>query len=358
MPASWTFDLVDVNGVPLTDGGFHTYNDLLMTFQRGAPAVLTCTIPLTHHTAQTIASSNEADYYLKGYWQPEGGTAADRILKLYAPVWVDEVVGQNGADVVSIVAADPMIILGKRFTSAQFTPQDLGAIAKSMVDTTNTTDGETGIQTSASYVTTSSSTDLDLRENKPSILSLLEQFDGQLDGATTWIVPQELSGGKIGQLWVAPRRGGETTAIFAYGPGTLANCSAMRRSRDKGKIENTIVAYSDTLTTTKTDATSVAALRNLVAYYSATGETSSTQLGALAQGRLDARGTKASVAEYACTPTQAAPELFTEFDIDDDVCLHFRKGLEFYVQQRVVSATIRVKDGLQFPEQVEFRRYE
>lgn len=358
MGAAWIFDVVDISGNTLTQSGVNLYDDLTVTYQRGAPAVMQLRIPLTSTLAATIASSAEADYYIKGYRTPEGGAIGDRALKFYGNVVFDEVVGQSGGDALSIVAADPQVILAQRFASTRYTPQDQGTIIKSMVDTTNSTDGETGILTSSSYITASYSIDIDLRESATTIASVIDQFGNLLDATTVWVEPMEYASGKIGKLYAAARRGSSSTAVFAYGAGTLANCSTMTRVRDKSKIENTITGISDTLTVTKTNAASIAALRNLVAYQSFTGETSLAKLTARTLGRLNERSTKARVAEYSIAPDVSAPHLFDDFDIDDDVTLHFRQGVEWQVTQRVVSATIRVTNGIEYLDSVEFRTYD
>ncbi len=347
MPASWTFDLCDVNGIPLTEGGLNLATGASLNFQLCAPTIVQFTLPLSSADAATIASTSETDYYVKAYRLPAGGNPLlDKSLRFYGSVWVDEVQGRNGGDVLVVTALDQLALLSKRFTLAQFAPTDQGTLLKTMVDTSNTTDGETGILTSASYITASTSIDLDARTNKPSILSLVQQFSGQLDGCEAWLVPIELASGKISQLWASPRRGSAQTAVFSYGATTEANCSGMTRVRDKNLMVNDVEGYADALTSSKTNATSINAYRRLVEYISMTGETAQTVLDNRAQGRLDDRGTKAAVAKYTCAPGPSAPPIFDTWDIGDTVNLEFSQGsVEWQVAQRVYAATVRVKPG-------------
>lgn len=364
MPASWTLGLVDVNGNPLTEGGLTLASKAVTTLQPSTPMMIQALLPISSDEAAAIAGDTETDAYVVGYRTPAGGGIEQRRLRFYGSVWVDEVQGAEG--VVMLTALDQMAMLAKRFTNAQFAPADLGNLLMQMVDTTNSVDGETGILTDALNITPSSTIDLDLRTNTPTIMSVAQQFAGQLDGCETWVEPIDLASGKMCELFVAPRRGGASDAVFGFGTGTEDNCTDMSRTRDKMLIENDVYGYADGLVTSnKFDATSVAALRRLVGYTAFTGETEQTVLDARTQGRLADRSSRAKIAEYRATPASNAPALFDDYDIGDDVTLHFHKGaIEWQVRQRAMMAKLELRPGgpgeplREFPAEVEFRGLE
>lgn len=347
MSASWKFDVVDLNGNPLTEGGLTLATNIELNFQMTQPNTFTCSLPLTAPEAQLILSDLTLPF-VKGYRTPSGGNPdTDQVLQFYGPVWVDQVIGQNGIDQLMIGAFEPTIILNKRYALNNYAASDLGAIIKSEIDRTNTTDGETGIRTNSGNISASSSIDLINGGNTPTIQSLIEQFANQLDGCEIWTVPIELSSGKICDLYASSSRGSSSDVVFGYGDTSYANCSAMGRTRDKSKMVNVVNGYTDTLTSQKSDATSVAEFRALVEYMSFTGETTQSALDARAQGRLDNLSTPSAVAEYSCSPVggDAAPQFFDDFGIGDDVYLHFVKGIEWGISQRVFSTKIGISQG-------------
>ncbi len=356
MGAVWNFGLVDSAGTKIGDG-LDEAKGIKLGFQRVGPAICQCWLPLTSTDAQLLAGDS-VDAYVKGYRQPEGGGVDDRVLRFYGPVWVDEVVGEDSVDQLVITALDPLVYLTKRYTNAQYAVQDMGTTLKAMVDTSNSTDGDTGIRTDSGLVTASATADFDLRTNFPTIDAMRTQMSDMLDGPDSWITPTEYAAGKIGDLYIAPSRGGlNTEPVFGYGNGTAANCRSMGRVRDKSKIENDSRAFSETLTGNKLDATSIAAIKRMVGYTSMTGETSQATMDARAQGRIDQLSSRAKVAEYRAKPSDDAPQLFDDFDIADIVRLVFRKGVSWDVQQRVESAVLSISDvnRMEQLEAIEFR---
>lgn len=350
--ASWVFDLVDANGTGLTDGGIIDAKAASVTVQRGLPRMAQIALPLTGYAASVIAQETFQPY-LRG-WRT--GSDGERVLRFYGPVWVDEAQGSGGFDLMMVTALDPQILLGKRFSEAEFVATDAGTIIKTMVDTTNSSDGETGIRTDPGNVTASTSIDYDARGNKPSIQSVIEQLQNQVDGVECWVEPIEYAAGKIGDLYAAPIRGGSDLDVsFGYGAGTSGNCTQMSRVRNKDVMENDSNAYTDTLAARSTDATSIAAFRAMLGFTSYTSEVDQANLNNLASGRIERFSNMARIAEYKCTPSSRAPALWDDFNIGDSVWLDFRKGVEFRVRKRVVSAKIDIADnGVEKLGQIEF----
>ena len=353
------FDLTDANGNPLTEGGLRDHENATVTWQDSTAAdLVTMQIPLDHDAAAEILNTEtsgapDRNVYVKAYRSPTGD-AADRRLVFHGPVWVDQVLGRQRQ--LAIVACAPDIVLTKRPTITQYAPTDCGLLLKSMIDTTNSTDGETGIATDTTWITSSSTIDVDARQNRPTIQSLRAQFAQQLDGCESWIVPIEYAAGKIGRFYAAPSRGSMTTVVFAYGEGTQANVVNMTRARDTGKIVNEARGITDGgLSSTKTDTASVSAIGRLIEYVSLTGETSQSVLDARTQGLVDRLGSRDAVAEYAIDVDSGSPRLWDDFDIGDSVTLLFRDaGVEWEVVKRVRSATVSVdQTGTEIPTRVE-----
>jgi hypothetical protein len=348
--------LIDAAGNRLSENGVAAAEGVSFSFPAFGWSMMQCALPVDSIEAAVVCQDTYQPY-LQAWIQPDGGTVADRVLRFQGPVWVDEVNAEQG--LVMVTAFDPMIYLTKRFTLAQFSPTDLGALLKAMIDTTNSTDGETGIRTNAANITASSTIDLDARTNKPSIASLVGQFQSQLDGVESWVEPITLAAGKMCDFYAAPTRGiTRSGVVFAYGEGTLANCDQMTRTRNKDLMENDSNGYADTLTATPaTDATSIAAFRRLVGYTSLTGETSQAVLDARVQGRKDERYTPARIAEYKASPGVDAPQIFEDYEPGDTVTVHYREGeLEWKVPQRIMLAKIPVSDnGELLPAQLDFR---
>ncbi len=351
------FDLTDTNGTPLTEGGIRDHENASCTWQDGtAPDVISMSIPLEHDAAAAILNlettgAPDRNVLLKAYRSPTG-RADDRTLVFHGPVVVDQVLGKQRQ--LAIVAAGPDWILQKRPTLAQYVPTDAGTLLKTMIDTTNTSDGETRIATDSSWITASTTVDVDARQNRPSIQQLRTQFTQMVDGPETWIQPIELAAGKVGRFYAAPRRGADTSVVFAFGDGTEANVEDMTRARDTMKLVNDARGYTDAgLSSTKTDEVSAAAIGRLIEYVSVSGATQ-TQLDAQMQGRIDVASTRDLVAEYAIAVSDASPRLFDDFVIGDGVQLVFRdSGVAWHVTKRVKSATVLVDaSGVEVPSQV------
>lgn len=339
----WQFALGDVNGNNLSNGEMPLGSNRAITFQHLAPALFTCMIPCTHPDAGVIAAGSA---YVRGYRTPVGGTKA---LRFSGPVWIRQVQGgvNGGFDSLMLVAMDPMIYLTKRFTTATITTQDRGAAIKGMIDTTNSTDGETGIRTNSANITASSTISTDYSNAKQDLQSVISDNGTALDGCETWLLPIELTGGKIADLYCGPKRGSiQNNAVFGYGPGTKSNCNAMSQSEDLTNMVNDVLGFTDTQASNWTNNASIAAYRRLMADISMTGETDAAVISARTKGYLDRHADPASIAEYNLTATSRAPRLFDDFNIGDTVWLDYRKGyVSFQTQQRVYAATLAINDN-------------
>ncbi len=291
--------------------------------------------------------------YLLVYRDNADGT---REIVLNGPVWHDEI---NG-NIVKAMACSGDIILGKRFTAAQYSPTDLGALLKNFVDTTNSTDGDTGIETNSANITATSSIDVDLRSSPPTIASMQEQFSSQLDGCLSWVVAKEFASGKFCDFYAGPRRGTDQSddVTFSYGDEVESNCSDMGRVRDKAKMVNVANGYSDTLTSQRTDSASITAFRQLIEYVSFTAEDSQDAINARTQGLIDSASQLVRLAEYSCVPNLDAPRLFDDVDMGSDVTLYYRQGfVEFEAVKRITSYSVSVdmSTGVEIPTEARFR---
>ena len=354
MSATWVFDLVDAIGRSVTGGGLYNATDITLTFQSLAqPSSLQMRLPVDSQDAALILNNPNTRYFVKAYRTRSGGVVGDRVLRFYGSVEVDEI---SGRDVV-ITAVDPMVVLAARFTSAVYASQDVGTTIKAIVDATNTTDGETGVQTSSAYITASISQPFDASQNTPSIASVVQEIAQQQDGPDAWIVPQEYAAGKIGKLYVSASRGAASSAVFGYGNGTNGNCRSMGRVIDRTKVANDIRGTGENVAASaQTDATSINALGRRVEYVQFVGEKSATVVASKARGRLNRRSKPATIAEYTVEPDYGAPVIFDDYNIGDTVTLDYRNGaVSWTAKPRVVSATVTVNNaGHEQPAQIAF----
>lgn len=351
--AVWNFSLVDINGNNITNGELPLAFGRSITYQLNAPTILQFQLPLTSDDASAVTIGSS---FIKAYRTPVGGT---KTLVFYGPAWVDEIQTGSGSGVDSILvtAMDPLIYLSRRYTTAAYTATDQGTILKNIIDTTNTSDGETGIRTSSGNITASTSVDFDKTTEKPTVLDVVQQFSDQLDGCETWVSPIEYAGGKISDLYIAPKRGSiKDGVVFGYGDATVANCTSMGRTRNADKMVNDHTGFTDLYSSTKTNTTSINSYRRLVLDQSYTNEKSKTLLANRVQGYLSKHDTPDDVAEYTITTGPRAPKLFDSFTIGDTVWLDFNKGISFQVQQRVYACTVDIDDqGLETYSSIELR---
>lgn len=354
MPASWVFDMVDRAGRSVTTGGITLASDITCTFQGlGNSNSVQLSMPVDCAESALILNNPDNQYYVKGYRTPSAGTILDRRLRFYGQIEVDELVN----DELSIIAIDPLETLTTRYTTATITSQDVGTTIRQLVNTTNSIDGETGIQTDPSWVSLSVSQAFDGSQNAPSVATVITEFANQLDGPETWIEPIEYTAGKIGRLYVSASRGVNSGVVFGYGEGTVGNCAGMGRVIDRRKIVNDIRPTGDAIIgTSQVDATSVAAIGRRVERIAYTGDTVVSSINRKARGRLNRRSRASNIAEYKCEPDYGAPSLFDDFNIGDIVTLDYRNSrVRWIATPRVVSATVRVNNvGREQPADIAF----
>jgi hypothetical protein len=351
---TWQFWLVDAANNTLADLGLLA--GVSVSYQRVGASVLQGSIPLTSDAAGALPDGGA---YLKAYRTPAGGPPdEDRVLRFCGPVEADEIDGSNGTDSLLLTAYSPDAILENRFTAATYaSATQRGTILKEIIDTANA-DDDTGIRTSTSNLETTNTTTINLTDSKPSIASLIAQFGEALDGCDVEFRPIEYASGKIADLVVYNRRGDwNEGVVFGYGPGTAANCTSMKRTRNRRALENVVQGISPTIDIESTDATSVATYGKRYGVVSLATETSQDEASAIALGRLAARSTAGALADYtATTSAQGAPRLWDDFDLGDIVTLDFRKGLEFNVLQKVEGVTIAIDaNGVESMSSLTFR---
>jgi len=338
----WTLFIVDSAGTGL--GVVPYAYELNITYQLNNPDMAQFKVPVTSSIADSIEPGST---YLKAYRRGVGETTST--LRFYGPVWIVEESGTNsGVDMVTVTAMGIHNYLTKRFTTAQYTSfTDQGTIIKGIIDTTNSTDGETGIRTSVVSTTVGITRKVDYSDAKLPISEVISQFGDASDGCDTWITPIELSSGKMGDLNCAAVRGEfQAGAIFGYGEKTTANCTTMSRVRTMELVANDVTGYSDNLATQWIDTSSVANYRRLMADVSFTETITSEILDYRTRGYLDLHVTPDAVAEVSMIGGPRAPKLFTDFDIGDFVPVYYQKAdIVFYSVNRVYGATIAINEG-------------
>jgi hypothetical protein len=332
----WTFGLYNSTGSLLADLSIASGRQL--TYQLNQPTIVSFTLPLTHSAAALVTPGST---YVRAYRENTAGT---RTLRFHGPVWIDETATGQGVDTLSVTAMDPLARLGRRTCQPSFTATDRGSIIQQIIATANT-DSETGINTTAAVIESSSTITTDYEIETPTILDVINQYADANDGCDTAIIPTEYSGGKIGTLYVYSRRGDTNTdCVFAYGPGTLANSLSINRVRNLDALTNYVSCTEGDSTATWTNATSVTAYGRLDSVISLPGETSLASISARTRRYLDTHDTPDEVAEYRIQPGPRAPRIFDDFDIGDTITLHVRNGVEYTATQRVYACTVSVDD--------------
>lgn len=334
----WIFGLYDANGSLLADLSIASGRSISIALN--TPTSVTFQVPLSHPTAALITPLST---YVKGYRQSTDGT---RLLKFYGPVWVDEISSGQGVDMLQATALDPMAYLDRRYTSSSFTTVDRGQIIKSIIDTANGVSA-IPISTTAGTITASSTLTADYSGEQPSIMDVINQFAEANDGCDTEIAPQELASGAIGRLNVYNRKGSyKANAVFAYGDGTLANCTSITRSRNADNVANYVLALEGDATSIWQNATSIASNRRLDSIQSLSTDTNLLSMSARTRRYLDTHDTPDKVSEYRITPGPRAPRYFDAFEVGDTMRVWFESGqVQFASTQRVYAVQLDIDDA-------------
>lgn len=339
----WHFVLADVAGTTLAD--INLASSRQVSYQLNGASSCSFQLPLTSSNAAVV---NPGSSYIKAY--RTSAVTGLKTLQFYGPVWVAEEQGGgagNGVDQLKVTAYDPLIYLGKRFTTATYaaTPTDQGAILKALVDTTNSAN-ETGIRTNAANIVASTTASPDWSTSKVDLLQIMQQFGDAFGGVDTALIPIELTGGKTCDLYVYNRRGGaKANAIFGYGSATVNNCFGMNRVRSMETVANDVLGFSDTVSSNVVNTTSINSYRRLYADISLTEVTDPTVMANRTKGYLDTHDTPTSVQQLTINAGNAAPRLFDDFNIGDTVRVEFSKGIAFDTSQRVWGCTVQIDDN-------------
>lgn len=350
---TWQFWMVDAAGNTLAD--LSLLQDPNYSTTRVGSSVLQGKLPLTSDAAAAIP---EGGAYIKAYRIKPGGSDSDRVLRFYGSLEIDEVEGSNATDSMMVTAYSPDAILENRITTATYSSAtQRGTILQGVIDTANT-DNDTGIRTNSINIEATTATTVDFSQDKPTIASVFSQFAEALDGCDAEFRPIELASGKIADLYVYNQRGTTNTGVvFGYGADTIANCTQMRRVRNRRNLENYVEGFSAAVTVTAQETSSINTNRKRYGSVSLTNEASTLEAQARVLGRLASQSTASALAEYTVTTGPDAPRLWDDFNIGDTVTLDFRKGsIAFSVTQRVEAVTVQIdNNGVETISQLAFR---
>ena len=249
---------------------------------------------------------------------------------------------------VNLVFRDAFSILRNRLTDATvtYTATDAGAIAKALIDTTNSTHGDTTILTNSSWVETTKARDRTYEHKNiaEAIVELTEVLDG-FDWYPVYLDPRDNAGKTMEFHVVASMGDDQDDARFEYGDGTLSNCVGY--SFSTGLPINRARAIGDAATSEKADTTSEAIYGTYMEQVSATDVTETATLDDKAQDAL--RPSPAHVTDFMPDPT-LAPQPWDDFWIGDTVRWNVDDGA---MQQQSSPVVQSIEIGLDDSDNVE-----
>lgn len=345
---TWQYWMVDEAGNTLAD--LSLLRGVTISYPRRGPATLQGALPLTSAAAAAIP---DGAAYVKAYRTING----TKTLRFYGPLELDEVSGDGDSGAVTITAYDPLVYLATRYTGLAYTATQRATIIMGLVDEANT-DDDTGIRTSASLLESTPATTVDFAADRPTVASVIDQFAEAVDGCDVEVIPTELASGKIGDLYVYASRGSVNTGVcFGFGPGTNANCTGMRRIRNRSLIANEVTGfYGGGSSVNYTDPTSINTYRLRQSEQNLTGESSATEAAQRTNGYISGHVDANAVAEYSVTAGPRAPRLWDDFVVGDTVTLDFAYSLEFQATQRVENVTLTINDeGVEYASEIALR---
>lgn len=333
---AWELYLSDLSGntlADLTDAWGKQF-----TFIDGAAATVSFDLPLNHAHAAKVAAGTTL---LIAYRTPVNGTKA---VRFHGTCWNVEARGSDGMDMLNCTFADPMAVLSARHTTTTFNSTALGTIIKTLVDNANS-DNDTRIATDASWIQSSPVHTVNWADTRKPVGEAIQEFAELLDGVGVELRPTEYAAGKISQLFVySPKGSVQDSALFAYGASTVSNLTSVTYSTSMAGMANHVVAYGDAnISSTKTDATSIATYGRMEANLNFSDITNTTHLGAAAQEWLGDNSTP--VVTVTLNAALNAPRVFDDYVPGDTVRVHGSKGaMDFVENVRVVSVTLDVDD--------------
>lgn len=239
----------------------------------------------------------------------------------------------------------PMPDIG-RFTDATvtYTAEDAGAIARDLIDTTNTDHGDTTIETSASWVQATKDRDRAYGHKNvaEAIVELTEVLDG-FDWYPTYLDPRENDGKTMRFNIVASQGEDKEAARFEFGDGTLANCTGYQFTTAL-PVNHARALGADNAGTPfvgeKTDATSMALYGTYMLRVSASDVNETATLEDKAQDAL--RPTVVQVTEFSGDPA-LCPQPWDDFWIGDTVRCNIDDGA---VQEQTSPRVQTIEVGL------------
>jgi hypothetical protein len=216
--AAWRVTLTDKSYRPIREVfGFYDF-----AYQAGLSKLSTTSfkVPLRNEAVNDLGM---AEGYIKAY--------RNNVLRYVGPIITTEESVDSSSQTLTVTSADVGWYLSRRLAGKSGTgtvwesATNVALIAKSLIDTTNTSDGETGLSTAAYTQDSGSARTYKAGPYRP-VLECVAELGSTLDGFDWRILPVENwnnggnTGNKIGAIQMLPVIGSpQPNAVFEYGTG-------------------------------------------------------------------------------------------------------------------------------------------
>jgi len=313
-----------------------------VTYQLNGATVIECSLPLTSDAAALITPGRSR---IKAYRR--GVDDDTSTLRAYGTIWtMEESAGDSGIGMARIVAVDPYgTTLARRHNSTNHGAIDQGTLIKTIIDTANATSA-TFVATDSANITASSSVTIDWTLTPKPIAEAMSDVANAQDGSDWQLSPVD-SGEDMADLIVYGGQRGSTQddAVFGYGAGTVANCTAFKRTYDMEKLATWVHGDGQGGAWFEwTNDTQSAAYGRHEAYIALSDVTAAAQLSALTYRELVTRYPPLPVIGF--TAGLRAPRIFDVWNIGDTVRAQARYGTMTVDERvRVIGATIAIDDN-------------
>lgn len=347
--ASWTWQLCDASGTPL--GELATATGRSIAYKRNQFSEATCSLSHEDDMASILlaALAVSGPPTLRAIRFPAGSTTGVQRFGGYLAVSADELAEQATLSLTFRSPFGRLVGDGQgsgRYTAAlaPFPATDQGAIAKSLIDTTNT-DGATGLTTASSYAATKTRDRTYQYQNVgQAVMDLSALLDG-FDFDETW---DTATGIALFNMYAQQGSDRSSTVQFNYGPQTLSNVSQVSRTVSPPWNRITVLGANGLSSVYNGDGASQAQYGLWPVLQSATDVLEQATLDDKARALYRPRPVKTMsfTPELGAGEGEACPKPWDDWWIGDTVKFYGRRGaFSESVNVRINAATIAIDDN-------------
>lgn len=313
----YAFALCDMAGVEIAD----VRAPVTPTFTRNQPPSVEVTLQIEDDVASKINATLPNGFpRLKAWWRDEPGDTGVLILNApWAPHQEDAQDFDETSGTMQAAFRGPFWLLEGRDTSATFTAEDAGQLAWSLIDTSNTTEGPTGIRIG----TIAATINRDQAYANVQVAQAITDL-AAMDGGFDFEVSPVDEGLTCGAFNVYGRQGTDLSdsVVFEYGPGTIGNVRSAHRETTP-PVNRVLSLGANGLTSDQQDAGSIARYGTFKIIDQATDVTDQASLDARARSLL--RPDMVQVVSFVPDP-DLAPQPIRDFWLGDTVTFRARHG--------------------------------